>query len=41
MPSYCLKRRKDRENKDPKVVKNKKNGIKMLLSKFALYASKK
>ena len=35
MLSYCLKRRKNTENKNPKVVKNE-NGRIMLLSKCAM-----
>ena len=40
MLSYCLKCRKNRESKNPKVVRNK-NGRIMLLSKFAMWNSKK
>ena len=39
MLSYCLKRRKNIENKNPKVVRAK-NGRIMLLSKCAVYDSK-
>ena len=40
MLSYCLKCRKNTENKNPKVVKTKKRGI-MLLLKSAVFDSKK
>ena len=40
MLSYCLKCRKNTESKNPKVVKTK-NGRIILLSKFAVYHSKK
>ena len=40
MTSYCLKRRKITESKNPKVVKTK-NGRKILLSKCAVCNSKK
>ena len=40
MLSYCLKRRKNTESKNGKVVKTK-NGRKILLSKFAMCDSKK
>ena len=40
MLSYCLKCRKNTENKNPKVVRAK-NGRIMLLSKCAVYDSKK
>ena len=39
MLSYCLKCRKNTESKNPKVVRTK-NGIIMLLSKFAVFNSK-
>ena len=39
MLSYCLKCRKNIENKNPKVVRAK-NGRIMLLSKCAVYDSK-
>ena len=40
MKSYCLKRKKDTENINPKVS-NTSNGKTMLLSKYAIYSSKK
>ena len=40
MLSYCLKRRKNTERKNGKVVKTK-NGRKILLSKFAMCDNKK
>ena len=40
MTSYCLKRRKITESKNPKVVKTK-NGRTILLSKCAVCNSKK
>ena len=40
MLSYCLKCRKNRESKNPKVARTK-NGRIMLLSKFAVCNSKK
>ena len=40
MLSYCLKCRKNTESKSPKVVRTK-NGRIMLLSKCAVYDSKK
>ena len=40
MKSYCLKCRKDTENINPKVS-NTSNGRKTLLSKCAIFASKK
>ena len=40
MLSYCLKYRKNKESKTPKVAKTK-NGRKMLLSKCAVCDSKK
>ena len=38
MLTYCLKRKKDTESVDPKVIKTK-NGRTMLLSKYAVYGS--
>ena len=40
MKSYCLKCRKDTENINPRVS-NISNGRTMILSKFAIYDSKK
>ena len=40
MLSYCLKRRKNAESKNPKVVRTKNRKI-MILSKFAVCDSKK
>ena len=40
MKSYCLKCRKDTENINPRVSKTS-NGRTMLLSKCAIYGSKK
>ena len=40
MLSYCLKCRKNRESKNPKVARTK-NGRIMLLSKCSVYNSKK
>ena len=40
MLSYCLKCRKNTESKNPKVVRTK-NGIIMILSKCAVFNSKK
>ena len=40
MLSYCLKCRKNTESKNPKVASSK-NGRIMLLSKCAMYDSKK
>ena len=40
MKSYCLRCRKDTENINPRVS-NKSNGRTMILSKFAIYDSKK
>ena len=40
MLSYCLKCRRNRESKDPKVVRTK-NGRTMLLSKCEMCDSKK
>ena len=38
MLTYCLKRKKDTESVDPKVIKTK-NGRTMLLSKYAVCGS--
>ena len=40
MKSYCLRCRKDTENINPRVS-NISNGRTMILSKFAIYDSKK
>ena len=40
MKSYCLKRRKDTENINPRVS-NRSNGTTMILSKCAICGSKK
>ena len=40
MKSYCLKCRKDTENKNPKVSSSS-NGKVMILSKYAICGSKK
>ena len=40
MKSYCLKCRKDTENIDPEVLRSS-NGRVMILSKCAIYGSKK
>ena len=40
MKSYCLKRRKDTENINPRVS-NTSNGITMILSKCAICDSRK
>ena len=40
MKSYCLKCRKNTENVNPRVSKTS-NGRTMILSKFAIYNSKK
>ena len=41
MVSCCLKRRKNTESKNPRVVMKKKNGRKMVSSNYAVCGSKK
>ena len=41
MLSYCLKRRKNTESKNPKVLRTKNGGIIMLLSRCVVCDGKK